>query len=216
MNLKEIKPFRIAAILLGNLIPIIGVLFFEWTMFEVAMTYLLETFIIFFIHEIDKTIFRKDTRLPFIFAFFQTSFLLPVTVGFLYVYSVLIFAITAEPYQRGEAFVKHLQREILHSNIEYLLIALILFESVVYIINNKDGRNHKTAKTWYVMRKILFVHLFIVGSVFLLAFIPLYLVQIAFLIAFKIMLDFAIEDEQFFVKLKTKILQLYQKIKVSK
>ena len=205
-SILDKKALRISKVVGLNLIPIVGIFLFNWEMFEVAMTYLLETFVAFIIMDFDKYFIDKKTRVGVFFGTLQLVFVLPVFVGFIFFYSVILYVITSNYNLGGDNMIDRLTRELLTPTYFYIIFALLIFESIHYAIKNKDGRNHKSSTIWFNIRKIFIVHFFILISVvFLGIFHGSSIVPILFLILFKVVLDYAMEDELFFTKLRHKL-----------
>lgn len=197
------KGLRISKVVALNLIPLAGIILFQWKMFEVAMTYLLETFVAFFIMDFDKYFVDKKTRVGLFFGVIQLLFILPLLIGFIFGYGVILYLITTNDQSEQKYMVEHMTNELFSPTYFYILLALFVFETIHYVIKNKDGRSHKSSSVWFNVRKILIVHFFIMLSVVVFGlFNDGTVIPILFLILFKVVLDYAMEDEQFFTKVR--------------
>lgn len=209
MDLKTDKrALRISKIVALNLIPIVGIFVLEWKMYEVAMTYLLQTFVAFFIYDFDKYFIDKETRVGIFFGTIQLLFLAPLLVGFMFCYSVILYLLTAPTSGKGDNMIDRMIYELDSSSYFYMLITLFVFEAIHYALNNRNGRKHKTSSLWFNIRKILLIHFFIIISVIIFgAFQNNTIMPILFLILFKVLLDYVIEDTKFLSKLHTLVLR---------
>lgn len=201
-KLTQNKIIRISKIIVPNLIPVVGIIFLDWGMFEVALTYLLETFLVFLIFFFDRYFIAKRTRYPAPFALIQLFFLLLPFGGLMYMYALICFMLTEEIPNPKKSFA-YFERYMDDLQLWWVLAAMLIFEVINFIIKNQNGRQHKSSSIWYNLRKLLFVHLFVIGSSFILGFIhDDFIMPLIFVICFKIILDYAIEDEEFFFKAK--------------
>jgi len=199
------KKFRIIKIILFNAIPILGFAFLDWQLFEIAVAYILQTFVPFIIFFVDYHFFDKKNRYPFVFAVIQLFFLLIPFIGMMYVYGIIIFTITDNNFifsNKSNSFERMLWR-LEDMNLELLLIAFFVIETIGYLIKRAADKHHKESKIWYNIRKILFVHVYIISFIALLLVFPDFLlIQVLFIVGFKILFDFAIEDETFLHQVK--------------
>ncbi len=201
----KISLLRLALV---NLIPVIGVIFFEWELFEIGVTYVLETFAIYTVYEIDHFFIDKRTRLPFVFAFIQLVFAL-VTVAAIMLASVLIIYIMITPeVSTPQAFSNQFVLRLKNLNMLYPLITLLVVEFGTYYIRKSKDSAHIPNSTWRVIRRMLYSHLYISLSLMFLFFFPQSLVLfIPFFIGLKIVLEYSTEDERVFKALWTWILK---------
>jgi len=194
------KKFRIIKIILFNAIPILGFAFLDWQLFEIAIAYIIQTFVPFIIFFVDYHFFDKKNRYPFVFALIQLLFLLIPFIAMMYAYGLIIFTITDNNFnfRRGSATFESMLRRLDDMNLEYLLLAFFIVEIIGYLIKRAANPHHKESKIWYNIRKILFVHVYIISFIALLLVFPDFLLfQVLFIVGFKILFDFAIEDETF-------------------
>jgi hypothetical protein len=191
---------------LVNLIPVIGVIFFEWELFEIGVSYVLETFAIYTVYEIDHFFIDKRTRLPFVFAFIQLVFALVTVAAFMFATILIIYFILTPPDPHD--FTKDLFRKLDRINLIIPLSVLITIEFITYYIRKSKDVLHQENSTWRVIRRILYSHLYISGSLMFLFFFPQSLVLfIPFFIGLKIVLEYSTEDERVFKALGVWILK---------
>src|SRR5687768_13254415 len=93
-------------LLLVNLIPVIGVIFFEWELFETAITYILETICVFLVFDIDQYFIDKDTRIPLPFALLQFIFTIATFLALMAGSALMIFSIITPPMETSYGFTQ--------------------------------------------------------------------------------------------------------------
>jgi hypothetical protein len=199
------KKFRIIKIILFNAIPILGFAFLDWRLFEIAVAYILQTFVPFIIFFVDYHFFDKKNRYPFVFALIQLFFLLIPFIGMMFAYGIVIFTITDNNFSfvKSANTFERMLRRVDDMDLNYLLLVFFIVETIGYLIKRAADQHHKESKIWYNIRKILFVHVYIISFIALLLIFPDFLLfQVLFIVGFKILFDFAIEDETFLDEVK--------------
>lgn len=192
------KYLSIGKIVAANLIPIVGVIFLNWGIFELALTYLLETAVIFLVFFIDKYFIDKKSRYPFFFACIQLFFLMFPFGGLIFGWAILVFSSTEPAFAKSNHMIEAMTRRLYDFDFWWILLAFFLFEGINYVVKNIDNRNHKSSSVWFNLRKLLIVHLFVIISSTIYGALPHNMITGLFLIiAFKIILDYLLESEKF-------------------
>lgn len=196
MTKDQQRAIKIAKIILINAFPVIGHFLFGWGLFEVALTYIIETFVIFMIFFIYSYFIAKKTRYPVPFAIIQLFFVIIPIGGFMSVYIFVAFALTEPMLWGNKMKFDHLSDRLDSYHLIEVIICFFIIEGISFALRSK--RVQKITTIWYNIRKLLFVHVFIILFLILSAFIPPNIIlQIIFLVSFKIMLDYAVENENF-------------------
>lgn len=197
-----------------NLIAIIGFFYFGWEIFEVAFIYILETFAIFFVFFVDRYFIVKETRYPFGFALVQLFFLVPTLGALLYSYTILVFMIAKIEDPNSKNIVKPLNEQLGNMNLPLLLGTIIIIEAVNFYVKKRVRKNEKPATIYWNLQRLLIIHMYVILSSFAFVLFPFPTIyKIIFIIGFKVMVDFAVNDELFFKKLKEKLKLIQQKVK---
>lgn len=92
-TLNKIEKKQLLRMLLIHLVPLFGILFLEWEIFDVAFVYILELCAGYLVYEIDTYFIDKKTRFPFIAAFFQFVITLMPLAGLLIAPSYILFVL---------------------------------------------------------------------------------------------------------------------------
>jgi len=196
MTKEQQRAIKIAKIILINAFPIIGHFLFEWGLFEVALTYIIETFVIFMIFFINSYFIVKETRYPIPFALIQLFFVIIPIVGFAFVYILVAFGITEPELAATQKDFKELIKRLDQYHLYQVIFSLFIIEGVSFGLRAKHQK--KITTIWYNLKKLMFVHLFIITFLIIYGFLPNWIItQIIFLVSFKIMLDYAVENENF-------------------
>lgn len=213
MTDDQLRALRIAKIILVNAFPLTGHFLFGWGLVEVALVYIIETISIFFVFFVYSYFIAKKTRYPFGFALVQLFFIIPFLGGFMWVYFIIVFSIFEPELVAQKEFIDIIVGRLTNFHLFEVVLCFIAIEAISFAI--KANTVVKVKTIWYNVRKFLFVHFFIVISLFIFAILPAsILTQIGFLVLFKILLDYAIDDEEFFKKVKDKVKsnQLFNRI----
>jgi hypothetical protein len=183
----------IARLLISALIPLIGYLFFEWKLFDVAMLYLLESVAVFFVFNFHQYFVREKTRYPIPFALIQLGFSLIFFSGLIVVYAFVAFALSGE----GEEGLKHFTAfgsRMEAYNIPLVVSVLIIIELVSFYTKFRKNPNIEESNFFRVMKRLLYSHLLIIGGLIpliFLAFSPafMFMAFVAMKITFDVMMD---------------------------
>lgn len=203
MTKDQQRVIKIAKIILINAFPIIGHFLFDWGLFEVALTYIIETFVIFMIFFINSYFIVKETRYPIPFAMIQLFFVIIPIGGFAAVYTFVAFALTEPVLWNTKPKFDHLASRLDDYHLIEVICCFFIIEGISFALKAK--KNQKITTIWYNLRKLLFVHVFVILFLIASAFIPPNIVlQIVFLVSFKILLDYAVDNEQFMDNLYAK------------
>ena len=189
-------------IALINTIPLIGVLAFDWGIFELALTYLLETAVAFTVFFIDRCFIDKRSRYPFLFALIQLVFMLFPFCGLIFGWIVLTYFLTQPPFPRSDLMLESLATDFAQFDFYWVLLGFFVLEGINYAIKNRGGRKHKSSAVWFNLQKFFMVHLFVVFTGVIYSVLPHnFLTGLLFVIALKVLLDLLIGDERFIRKL---------------
>lgn len=210
MSLK--KKLSILKIVLINAIPGIGFFFFDWELFEFAVIYLTETFILFIVFFVDRYFIVKETRYPFVFALIQLFFVLFAFTVLIYAYITAAFYATnySTSLRKGSAEAMLLQIDKME--LQYIAIAILAFEIGNFIIKKNTKKDHKEKTIWFNLRKLLIIHVYLMIVLVISTIIPHNLIiMLAFIIIFKILLDYAVEDVEIMNKIRNWLVSLKYK-----
>jgi hypothetical protein len=201
-DFSKAQMIRFAKVFVPNLIPIIGVLFFSWGIFELAFTYFLETGVAFLVFFIDRFFVAKDTRYPFFFALIQLWFLLFPFIGIIWGWIILTFSLTQPDFEENKHMFVALEQHVIEFNFYWVLVGFFVFEVINYFMKNKGGRNDKTSSVWFNLKKFLMVHLFVILCTFIYSILPHNtLTGLIFIMSLKIVLDYVLENDKTMHKL---------------
>lgn len=190
-------------IILINLIPVFGYLFFDWTLFEMAVVFFLETCAIYLSHEIYRYFILKTTRLPFVYGLIQLFFTLPVLGGLMFTYGILTYFLTANNSGKaGKPFDNYLDA-LSEIELLWILLFLLLIEGFSLFQKKRTQTHFKKASSLRVFRRMFYTHFYVIGSLVVLLIIPFGpIAGIIFLIGLKIVMDYFVEDEFAWAKFK--------------
>lgn len=197
MNVS-LKIFLIKLILV-NLVPIIGVIFLEWELFEIGITYILETCAIYLVYELDHYFIDKKTRIPIIMALLQLFFT-SLTFGAMMYGSAMIMYIIITP-QTGEYndFIDHFFTKLDRMQIVFPAVAMFVLEIISFYVRKSKDATHTANNTWRIIRRILYSHLYMVVCLIVFSVLPQNMyVMIPFFIGLKIILEYSVEDEKIY------------------
>lgn len=195
INTKQLQKF--AKIIGFNLVPIIGLIFLDWGIFELAVTYLLETAVTFFIFSFDHFIINKKSRYPFIYGIIFMFFLMLPFLGLVYGWLILAYTMTHPDFATTQAMFSSLESFIRDFDIYWIIGTFLMIETIFYLLKNANGRKDKSSTIWHNLKRFLFIHLFVVSSAFIFSYVPHNnITALFFIIAFKIMLDYVLENEK--------------------
>ncbi|MBN4072858.1 hypothetical protein JYT74_02335 [Crocinitomix catalasitica] len=85
---------------------VVGFIFFEWTVFEMAVVFLLETGAIYLVHEFDRYFINKKTRIPVFFSLIQLAFSVGFLCGLMWGYAIVAFLLSGRGVLGSEQFGK--------------------------------------------------------------------------------------------------------------
>ncbi|MBI3134867.1 MAG: hypothetical protein HYZ14_09370 [Bacteroidetes bacterium] len=198
----------ILRLILVNLVPVVGVIFFDWELFEIAIAYILETICVYVVFDIDLFFIDKRTRFPVHFALIQFAFTMLTFSTLMYASAMIIFVIITPPMSRTSDLTDLFEYKLRHMEILFPFITLFILELITYYIRKAKDTNHIANSTWRVIRRILYSHLYIVGALIVLAALPQNkVVFIPFFIGLKLILEYSTEDERLFKTLWKKLVE---------
>jgi len=190
----------ISKIILINLIPLLGYLFFDWTLFEMAVVFLLETCAIYIVHEVDRYFINKETRFPFIFALIQFAFGLPVLASFTFVYSLICYTFTGD-HGTSNKFYDDFINALSEIDYFWIMPILLIIEGLSVINKKLNNPNHQNISYKRMLRRMFYTHFYVIGSLFFVVLIPFGIVtKFLFVICFKVAMDYFVEDSRAWAK----------------
>jgi hypothetical protein len=149
----------VVKLILVNLIPVIGVLFFHWEIFEIAVSYILESSAAFIVFNIDVNLVNKSTRRLPLAGIFQTVFFVGFFAMFMFFYVLILFAICEDP--PPDRMENTLFPELMDMHIWPVFTAFILLEMIVFYIKVKKELAHPEDNFWRVMNRFIYLHLLV-------------------------------------------------------
>ena len=200
----------IVRLILIQLIPIVGVIFFEWQLFEIGVTYILETMAIYVAYELDHYFIDKRTRFLFPMALIQFALTMVTFSGMMFGSAMIIYIILTPPISNPSTnqFVNEFLYRLEEMEMGIAFAGLLVIELITYYIRKAKDTAHIANSTWRVVRRILYSHLYIVACLVILSFFTQNLfVFIPFFIGLKIAFDYSAEDERIFKALWLKFLE---------
>ena len=190
-------------LILVNLMPVFGVAFLGWDAFWIALSYVVETLAIYIVFELDYYFIDRHSRFPFPFALLQFFFtMLPMT-GLLTGSVYFIYWITeAGANAETDTIVKGVQRYIEDPDLPWVFAYLFIIELVTFYIRKARIMGYQAKNMWRVIRRILFAQLYLVAALTLLSAFPKNIIAFAiFIIGFKTVLEYSLEDKKFYQKI---------------
>lgn len=188
---------RISLIRLGlaQVIPIVGLLFFEWRLFDLAVLYILESVAVFFVFNFYQYFIRKETRYPIPFAIIQLLFALIFFSGVSYAYLVITYLITGES-AHGH-FADHMHERLLEMHFWSILLVILIFEFIGFFQKLRISKSTAHLNFIRVMKRQLFSYLFIIGGLFLFTITAgnHYIMYAAFMLV-KLAFEISMEDQK--------------------
>lgn len=183
--------------------PVFGVAFLGWDAFWIALSYVVETLAIYIVFELDYYFIDRHSRFPFPFALLQFFFtMLPMT-GLLTGSVYFIYWITeAGANAETDTIVKGVQRYIEDPDLPWVFAYLFIIELVTFYIRKARIMGYQAKNMWRVIRRILFAQLYLVAALTLLSAFPKNIIAFAiFIIGFKTVLEYSLEDKKFYQKI---------------
>jgi hypothetical protein len=185
---EQLTNIPLIALVIANLLPIYGVIFFGWSAFNIVLLYWAENIIIGF-YNVFKIVFAKvEPPIANIGKLFTISFFVIHYSGFVAVHGAIIFSI----FGKGEAdsamigqhnwpcfliFLQLLVNVIRHcwmtipNDMKYAIGSLFLSHGVSFVHNYLIGGEYKTSKPDNLMfqpySRIIVMHIAILGGGFL-------------------------------------------------
>lgn len=189
----------IVRLVLVNLIPVLGVIFLEWELFEIGITYILQTCAIYFVFELDYYFIDKHTRMHIVMSLIQLFFTALTFGGMMYGSALIMYTIITPQVGEYNDFIEQFFTKLDRMQILFPATGMFVIELVTFYIRKSRDRTHATNNTWRVIRRILYSHLYMVACLLLLSAFPKNIfVMITFFIGLKIVLDYSVEDERVF------------------
>jgi len=149
----------IARLIIVQLIPIIGLIFFNRTLFEIAMTYVIETCAIFFVFNIDNYFITNPKQHSKIAAIIEVPLILGFFVCIMILFIPLLYGICNPT---GPARPEDIVFPILFKmRVFEILVAFIVLEFIVFYAKTKKEMKHPDDNYWRLMGRFVFLYLFV-------------------------------------------------------
>lgn len=181
----------IARIILIQLISVIGILVYDWALFEMVVVYLTESVVLYFVFNLNHYFIHPHTRYHPVFAFILLSFSVVLFSGLLLGYSIAAFYITQDVDENNREIIQAVFVPKMQSmNVPYIFMVLLVLELIIYYIRIAKDRKNIENSFWTVMNRLLFSHLFIAaGLALLVLFNGYHYLVVTLFIAFKVILE---------------------------
>ena len=202
--MKTSFKISLARLVVIQLIPIIGLIFFEWQLFDLTVVYLLESVAVFFVFNFHQYFIQKSTRYPFGFALIQLLFSLIFFSGLMFGFLVVLYVVTGEA--KFGHFQDHMYHRLMLMNFWWVLLMLMILEFTSFYLKISRSKILVVLNFASAMKRILFTYLFVIGSlVLLLLTLGNHIILYTLLVIMKMIFEIAMEDpkiiEYFRVKL---------------
>lgn len=202
----------LARLILVQLVPIVGVVFFDWDLFEIMMIYLVETLCIYIVFNFDHYFLQPKTRYPAPFAILQLGLSLLPFGGILLANALVVFYVLYETDDVNVHVSDLFARRLETLNLAVPFITLFILELVSYFVKKKLDKNHVNNGQWRVYRRILYTTLFIAIGSIILSFFPHNLfIMVPFFIGLKMMMEFSTEDKRIWNNLRHRLMERKKK-----
>jgi len=189
-------------------VSVIGVLFFDWKLFDAGMLFILDIVVIYFVFNIHQYFVRKETRYPFIYATIQLAFSVIFFSGLSFILIIIFYELSLENVARLD--YKHsLFPRLKEFNIPFVFTVLLILETISFYVRLAKDKTIENTNFFRVLQKLLFTYLFMVCfmiiSLFVFMFSSDYLEFFCFLIS-KLIFDILMVRPDYFQHIKTKLL----------
>ena len=154
-----------AEIVLGNMIPVIGIIFFQWSLFEISVIFLAQSCAKFLVFFVDNNFVRKSTRFPAETAIGQIIIFIPFFGGLVFGYILVLYAITGTAEQgrlEDTLFPLLIQMQVIP-----LLIYFLSLEFVVFYSKIKNQLKHPDDNFYRVVINFFQLHILVVIGIIL-------------------------------------------------
>lgn len=146
-------------ICLINLIPVFGILFLEWQIFEIAFSFLLDTMVLFVFSYFDHYIINKTkkestllTVMQFINNFLLLTVITLILIGF-------INYITEIKSGTGIEIIDKVAENLLDFQYVLILPSIIFFNGIYFWLTKNT--EEKDTTIWKVLERIFYLYMFI-------------------------------------------------------
>jgi len=163
--MKIALKISIARLIIVQLIPIIGLIFFDWTLFDLSVLYLLESMAMFFVFNFHQYFVQEKTRYPFGFALIQLLFSLVFFSGLIFAFLVVLYVATGE--SKFGHFQDHMYHRLMLMNFWYVLLFMIILEFITFYLKISKSSTMVNLNFFRVIKRIFFSYAFVVGSLVL-------------------------------------------------
>lgn len=190
--------YHIVKLILLNVVTLIGVIWFDWDLFEIGILYVLDTTVIYFVFELDSFFIDKKTRLPLFFALLQLSFTSIPFLGLMYFMGILTKYITTGTFNPDSFFYR-----IEHMHFWIPGIFFLLSELIYYYTRKAHDPDAVAKNIWRIFRRILYSQIFLVISLVIASNVgnSLWFSVLVFM-GLKLVMEYSGEDARAFIFLK--------------
>ena len=150
----------------------LGIILLDWEIFEVALTYLLETGISFFIAMLRHYFVNKDTKESLLIAIFNIIFFSMSLLGILALLAGIIHYLTGPKLEKVQDAFLSMPERINESEISFILISIGIVHIIVFILQKILVKKVIKVSLWANLEKIFYINAFIGICTLIYGFLP--------------------------------------------
>jgi len=195
----------ILKLILVNTITVVGLLFFDWEIFEVVVIYILESLAIYVVFNVRYFFLEPKTNYPFPLALMQLAISLVPFVAILYAQVAIIYGILAPRSSDFALSFKFAAERVEDMELLIPLFSLICIEALTVFMQRRNQlkqTNQFFISYSRVFIRILFSTLYLIPASFIvLLFNHNFIVSVIFMIGLRFIMEYSIEDERVLIYL---------------
>ncbi|MFI5235842.1 MAG: DUF6498-containing protein [Gemmatimonadales bacterium] len=191
----------IAVLVLANIVPLIGVLFFGWQVFPIILIYWLENVVVGGFNVLKMLTADPDQPIAWAGKLFLIPFFCIHFGMFTLIHGIFVFTIfgrgvpSLHQFHSGWLSVAQVMAAIHATHVEYAVLALLLSHGFSFVWNYLLGGEYKNVQLQLLMgqpyARIVILHLVVLGGAFLVAAVGSPLPALVLLVALKTGVDVA-------------------------
>ena len=191
---KNIRIIQIIKIVLINLFVAIGVFIFDWEIFDVALTYLIDLAITFLISFIDHYFIRKETRENFFLSLIILIIVSAPLYGILVILAGTFYYITGPKSGNIQESLSTMSLKIETFEFSYVICSIGILHVIIFLIQKKFSKNNTPKSLWNNLERIFYVNAFIGLGAILYSFLPHNkIVGLMVFVAIKVFVDYFLD-----------------------
>jgi len=195
----------ILKLILVNTITVVGLLFFDWEIFEVVVIYILESLAIYVVFNVRYFFLEPKTNYPFPLALIQLTISLVPFVAILYAQVAIIYGILTPRSIDFALSFKFAAERVEDMELLIPLFSLICIETLTVFMQRRNQlkqTNQFFISYSRVFIRILFSTLYLIPASFIVfLFNHNFVVSVIFMIGLRFIMEYSIEDERVLIYL---------------